>query len=286
MPGSFSESRYSGGPGSQRERGSDRLMPPDAVPGVPDMISPYPGRSVRGGYPGSPGPGDIVRTPGTFRSMEMPDAPMDSPTQRGRTETRSLDATRENSKSPGIIGKLKGGIEQTLHSGRKEKAGGEEKETPRVRRPDSRDTAGDEPGSPVSAAPGGHKPVIISAPTHSPLENNLSKLNPGTRSSTKASEVCGQLRNSSNRIQDLMEKKEFATIANETDAIRSHASSLKSVGNLTLEQRLKVSSIARMYDEGVSLIDEGQATGEEVKIRLGLEKVDEANRQLNRISNE
>jgi hypothetical protein len=83
-----------------------------------------------------------------------------------------------------------------------------------------------------------------------------------------------------------MEKKEFATIANETDAIRSHASSLKSVGNLTLEQRLKVSSIARMYDEGVSLIDEGQATGEEVKIRLGLEKVDEANRQLNRISNE
>lgn len=63
--------------------------------------------------------------------------------------------------------------------------------------------------------------------------------------------------------------------------IRQESATLRArLKGLPLEQRLRVPSISLIYDEGTRLVEEGMASGEESKVRLGMERIDEANRQL------
>lgn len=63
--------------------------------------------------------------------------------------------------------------------------------------------------------------------------------------------------------------------------MRQEAQTLRGrLRTLPLEQRLHVPSISLLYDEGTRLVDEGMRSGHQPKVRMGLDKIEDANRRL------
>lgn len=116
----------------------------------------------------------------------------------------------------------------------------------------------------------------------SPLEQTVAKYKPTQLSATPVapSEVCHNIRAFYGRIRDNYAAGDHEAVTREAEAIRSQVCGLRSLSTLPLEKRLKVSSICRMIDDALQLVEEGQQTGDESKVELGLEKLHQANELL------
>lgn len=66
-------------------------------------------------------------------------------------------------------------------------------------------------------------------------------------------------------------KEQTSSLANETEG-------------LPLEKRLELGAITHMYDKGIRLIEEGRESGEECKVRMGMEEIERANDQMNKLA--
>lgn len=131
--------------------------------------------------------------------------------------------------------------------------------------------------------PGG---VVIQDGTHSPLNANISRILPPTKGTKPLppSQAHIEFRRAANRMADALRARNNDAADQEMEFLRSHATDLRGcVSNLPLEKRLKASAISRMYAEGLQLIQDGRASGEESKIRMGFERLDEAHRQMSQL---
>lgn len=92
-------------------------------------------------------------------------------------------------------------------------------------------------------------------------------------------------RKSSKRIQEEMQAG--ASVEEELGQVRTHATQLKGrLRGLPLESRLKLGAISAMYEDGASLIEEGQSSGEQSKVQMGLDKIENANQLLDELEGE
>lgn len=95
-----------------------------------------------------------------------------------------------------------------------------------------------------------------------------------------------ELGNASKGLRTAIQQKNDQDMANYLDSVRSQAETMKSrMRNLGPDSNLKLSTISHIYERGADLIEEGQRTGDDSKVRLGIEKIDDANRQLDNIGN-
>ncbi len=89
-----------------------------------------------------------------------------------------------------------------------------------------------------------------------------------------------QFESSSERIRQAMEKRQYDVVDRELKSVRGHSQSLhQRTGNLPMGSRYMVPSISQMYQEGADLIEEGRKSDDEAKMSLGLERLEQANRQ-------
>lgn len=108
---------------------------------------------------------------------------------------------------------------------------------------------------------------------------------PADHKPSSPSEVRTGFRNSRQRLQDALSQKDSVAVSNEINSLRDRAGSMRdSLSTLPPESRLKVGSISRMYYKGSSLVELGQRSGQDCMVRMGLEQIDQANRQLDSIS--
>jgi len=136
-----------------------------------------------------------------------------------------------------------------------------------------------------SIVPSASQPMVQSG-DYPVLQQTLAKYKVTPASVGKPSDVCQVLATSSDRIRSAVSARNYSAIEQETVAIRSQTCGLRSLSSLSLEQRLKVSSICRMVDDGIEMIEEGRQTGDESKIHLGLEKIREASELLKPLTTE
>lgn len=95
------------------------------------------------------------------------------------------------------------------------------------------------------------------------------------------SDLHRQFKSSSESLKKAMSSGEKDRISEQLYGIRHEAQTLRGrLRTLPLEQRLHVPSISIMYDEGTRLVEEGMRTNQQSKIRMGLEKIEDANRRL------
>ncbi len=130
---------------------------------------------------------------------------------------------------------------------------------------------------PVTASPG---TGMVQEGTYSVLEDKLARYRPVTAPAPEPTDVCGAVRVATGRLVAHYSQGNYQALAEETEQIRAHVCSLRNLRTLSLEQRLKVSSICRMLDDGLQLIEEGQKAGDPARIQLGLEKLHEASELL------
>lgn len=112
------------------------------------------------------------------------------------------------------------------------------------------------------------------------LQQTVAKYRVTPVAATNPAEVSGNLQEYCGRIRDSVRLGDYEAVQREADAIRVQACSLRTLSSLSLEQRLKVSSICRMVDDGLQMIEEGRLDGDSSKIHLGLEKIHEASELL------
>lgn len=81
-----------------------------------------------------------------------------------------------------------------------------------------------------------------------------------------------------------IEQKDPREVDANLDLIRRHNESMKArLDKLPPQQKLKLHSVSRMYSRGADLVQEGRQSGEDSKLRLGMEKIEDANRQFRQI---
>jgi hypothetical protein len=128
--------------------------------------------------------------------------------------------------------------------------------------------------------------MVIQDGTHHPLKASISRMLPPAKGSAPLppSEAHVAFRLSANRMAEALRARNQEVADQEMEFLRSHTADLREcVAKLPLEKRLKASAISRMYAEGLQLIEDGRASGEESKIRMGFERLDEAHRQMGQL---
>jgi hypothetical protein len=94
-------------------------------------------------------------------------------------------------------------------------------------------------------------------------------------------QVRKQIKGSTDRIYRAMQNGSLNGIDNDVEAVKQNVNEMKGrLRNQPLEDRLKLSAIERLYNDGTGLLEEGQHSGEKSKMRMGLEKIEKANEQL------
>ncbi|MCX7624645.1 MAG: hypothetical protein N2Z21_00285 [Candidatus Sumerlaeaceae bacterium] len=124
-----------------------------------------------------------------------------------------------------------------------------------------------------------NKPVVRTG-AFSPLEQTVAKYQMTPVSAVKPTALSAEIQMSSRRLRDRFVAGDHEAVSREASLIRTHVCSLRSMSTLSLEKRLKVSSICRMLEDGLEIIEEGQVTGDEAKVQLGLEKIYRASELL------
>lgn len=138
------------------------------------------------------------------------------------------------------------------------------------------------PGAKASATPS-----LVRSGDYSPLEQTVAKYQPVAESrSVRPADVCSELRSSTARIRTNFTAGDPVAVEREASAIRAQVCGLRSLNSLTLEKRLKVSSICRMLDDGLDMIEQGQRSGDESLVQLGLEKIHQASELLEPLDEE
>jgi len=148
---------------------------------------------------------------------------------------------------------------------------------PDVPAPSPRDLA--PPVTVRTAANVGHSSVVQDG-DYPVLEQTMAKYRGTPATVVRPIELCATLQASAVRIQSLYAAGNHEGIRKEAELMRSQICGLRSLRSLTLEQRLKVTSICRMLDDGLELVEEGQQADDESKVQLGLEKLHEASELL------
>lgn len=122
--------------------------------------------------------------------------------------------------------------------------------------------------------------------TPTALKDGLSRLLPGyDQPAASPSQVRVEFQSAREKIRQSLQQDQSNGLENEIGSMRDNAASMRGrLRNLPIEQRLKVGSISHMYDEAAGLIQEGRSSGEESKVRMGLERMDHATRQLDNLS--
>ncbi|MGB9692302.1 MAG: hypothetical protein ACPL7D_09040 [Candidatus Sumerlaeaceae bacterium] len=134
------------------------------------------------------------------------------------------------------------------------------------------------------AAPG---QSIVRTGDYSPIEQTVAKYHAASGPQrVRPSGVSHELRNSTARIRTNFTAGDAAAVQQEADSIRARICTLRSLDSLTLEKRLKVSSICRMLDDGLDMVEQGQRAGDETMVQLGLEKIHQASELLEPLDGE
>ncbi|MBX7245425.1 MAG: hypothetical protein K1X53_07990 [Candidatus Sumerlaeaceae bacterium] len=130
-------------------------------------------------------------------------------------------------------------------------------------------------------------PRVKSAVRSPAMEDGMSRIVPGyDQPATTPREMQVDFNKCTGKLREaLKDPKNNKAVEQELDDIRAKSSAMKGLlRDLPLEQRLKVNSISHYYDEGASLVEEGRSTGETEKVNLGLEKMDQAHQQLEKLN--
>lgn len=124
-----------------------------------------------------------------------------------------------------------------------------------------------------------NKPLVRTG-EFSPLEQTVAKYQMTPAAAMKPTALSAEIQLSSRRLRDKFAAGDHDAVSHEASVIRTHVCSLRSMSSLSLEKRLKVTSICRMLEDGLQIIEEGQQTGDEAKVQLGLEKIYRASELL------
>lgn len=86
------------------------------------------------------------------------------------------------------------------------------------------------------------------------------------------------------KLTSAISKKNTTEVDASLNIVRDRAEQMRGrLQNLPPQKKFQVGSISRIYDMGADLIEEGRRNGEESKLRLGLEKIEQGNRQLEQL---
>lgn len=124
-----------------------------------------------------------------------------------------------------------------------------------------------------------NKPIVRTG-EFSPLEQTVAKYQTTPVAAVKPTALSSEIQLSSRRLRDRFVAGDHDAVSREALVIRTHVCSLRSMSSLSLEKRLKVSSICRMLEDGLQILEEGQQAGDEAKVQLGLEKIYRASELL------
>ena len=110
-----------------------------------------------------------------------------------------------------------------------------------------------------------------------------SRLVPGyDRPAMEPSQMGETLRDSTGQIREAIHGD--GDVKPAVEDVRSRVTEMKGrLRNEPVHVQLKLSSIERMYKEGAAQIEEGERTGEQSKMQMGLEKIEKANEYLKEI---
>jgi hypothetical protein len=136
------------------------------------------------------------------------------------------------------------------------------------------------PSATVRAAANVGNSSVVQDGDYPVLEQTVAKYRGTPATVVRPTELCATLQASAVRIQSFYAAGNHEGIRKEAEFMRSQICGLRSLRSLGLEQRLKVTSICRMLDDGLQLVDEGQQSDDESKVQLGLEKLHEASELL------
>jgi hypothetical protein len=222
--------------------------------------------------PSGPGPDmDAARLPSTSkRGSKVSDDP------GPLLPDSSSNVSSSDEKPKGLFSRIREGLgskQETKTRGKANLAG---------------ETAGSTAVPPADEAPAG-PPGLVSPQQSSTVratqDVGISRLAPGYDKPTASpSEVLTEFKASSTRIQQALANKQTDSVDSEIAAVRERAACLRGrMRNLPLDQKLQLGSISHMYDDGAAMLEEGRKTGQTPKVEMGLQKIEEANRSLEKL---
>lgn len=134
-----------------------------------------------------------------------------------------------------------------------------------------------EPGAPVpSVPPGAIQRSYPGNPSAQSVPPGL--VGPGSRQAMEPGR--GIEPPDTSGMQQAIRQKDYDRIAREAQQARSRAENIERMSNeLPVEDKLKLPLINHMYRQGADMMDEGQGAKDDSKIRMGIEKIGNANKR-------